>query len=208
MMLQECFEGILFIIAFEGVVARLGVNILATYAIINQGLMIARLPTLMYGNAVTVFASQSSGDKNYKGIYQVGRITFLSSLITYLCIAVSIRLFRDTFFHIFTSNENIFQLMPSMLPIMFLMMIASPLYEISKYLLQSLELSSKVFGLTACINIIIIIIILILWRVNTLSFTLLYSLYGLNFFILGILFAGMFVLHMKKVSLVAEFQNK
>ncbi len=198
MMMQECFEGILFIIAFEGVVARLGVNILATYAIVNQGLMIAKLPTLMYGNAVTVFASRANGQKNYKEIYQVGKITFFSSLITYLLSISLIWIFKDSFFHIFTDNESIFQLMPAMMPIMFMMMISTPLYEISKYLLQSLELSSRVFFLTACINIIILLIILILSHIKILSFTLLYSLYGINFFILGILFFSTFLVYMKK----------
>ena len=37
-MIQECFEGLVFIIAFEAFVSRLGVSTLAAYAIGSQGL--------------------------------------------------------------------------------------------------------------------------------------------------------------------------
>lgn len=197
MVLQECCEGILFIIAFEGVVARLGVNILATYAIIGQGLMIARLPTLMYGNAVTVFASEANGSKSHKGVFQVGRITLFSSLSMYLGITFLIWIWKDYFFQFFTTDPSVFQLMPSMLPIMFIVMVVSPLYEISKYLLQSLERSTTVFALTASINIIVLSIILILGNFDKLNFLRLYSLYGINFLVLGTLFSITFIFHMK-----------
>lgn len=198
MMLQECFEGIIFIIAFEGVVARFGVNTLATYAIIGQGLTIARLPTLMYGNAVTVFASEAHGENSRKGIFQVGKITVVSSMIGYLGITSGIGLFRELFFRFFTTDSNVLHQMTTMLPIMFVVMAVSPLYEIAKYLLQSLERSAIVFILTACINTIIIATIVVLWKLGRLNFLLLYSLYGLNFLILGILFTLLFILHMKK----------
>lgn len=197
MVLQECCEGILFIIAFEGVVARLGVNKLATYAIIGQGLMIARLPTLMYGNAVTVFASEANGSKSHKGVFQVGRITLFSSLSMYLGITFLIWIWKDYFFQFFTTDPSVFQLMPSMLPIMFIVMVVSPLYEISKYLLQSLERSTTVFALTASINIIVLSIILILGNFDKLNFLRLYSLYGINFLVLGTLFSITFIFHMK-----------
>lgn len=197
LMLQECFEGVIFIIAFEGVVTHLGLTISATYAIINQGLMMAKLPTLMYGNAVTVFASQSNGEKNDQNILRVGQITFLSSLLAYGGITVSIWIFRDSFFHLFTNDQAIFQLMPSMLPLMFLGMAVTPLYEIAKYLLQSLELSSLVLGLTASCNMMIMFVIFVLWQLDVLSFPLLYGMYGLNFFILGLFFTWVFRGHMK-----------
>jgi len=197
MVLQECCEGILFIIAFEGVVARLGVNILATYAIIGQGLMIARLPTLMYGNAVTVFASEANGRKSSKGVFQIGRITLFSSLMMYLGVISLIWILKDSFFQFFTNDPSVFQLMPSMLPIIFIVMVVSPLYEISKYLLQSLERSTTVFTLTISINTIVMIIILILMDSDKLNFTRLYSLYGINFLVLGILFTLTFMSHMK-----------
>lgn len=204
MMLQECLEGLLFIIVFEGIVARLGVSILATYSIIGQGLMIAKLPTFMYGNAVTVFASQANGENNYGKIYNIAKITFLSSLLAYLIFTFSIWYFKYPFFHLFTSDPLVFKLIPTMLPIMFLVMIVSPLYEISKYLLQSLEMSSKVFILTAIANIIITTLMIIIWYLKKLSFMILYSFYGLNFLSLGLVFTYLFIKHIKQAQMSSD----
>lgn len=192
LMIQECFEGLVFIIAFEAFVSRLGVSTLAAYAIGSQGLMIARLPALMYGNAVTVFASEANGQKNRQKILAVGKSTFASSFVAYVGTASLIWVFRPAFFQLFTTDVVVLDLLPAILPIMLGIMLVSPLYEITKYLLQSLERSRMVCVLTGCVNSLILMGIMVFWSSGQLNFFFLYCLYGLNFLILGSFFAGLF----------------
>lgn len=192
LMIQECFEGLVFIIAFEAFVSRLGVSTLAAYAIGSQGLMIARLPALMYGNAVTVFASEANGQKNRQKILAVGKSAFASSFVAYVGIASLIWGFRSAFFQLFTTDVAVLDLLPAILPIMLGIMLVSPLYEITKYLLQSLECSRMVCLLTGCVNSLVLMGITGFWSSGQLNFFFLYCLYGLNFLILGSFFAGLF----------------
>lgn len=188
LMIQEGFEGILFILAFEAFIARMGVGILATYALISQALMLAKLPTLMYGNAVTVFASEAYGQKNPDEIQAVGTLTFKSSLRWYLGVAIVFFVFNGPIFSLFTTDQSILALIPTMMPVMFLASLTTPAYEIFKYLAQSIDLSFRVCSLTALINSCIILIMLVLHFLKALDFTLLFSLYGLNFLILSLFF--------------------
>jgi hypothetical protein len=71
-------------------------------------------------------------------------------------------------------------------------MLVSPLYEITKYLLQSLECSRMVCLLTGCVNSLVLMGITGFWSSGQLNFFFLYCLYGLNFLILGSFFAGLF----------------
>ncbi|MFS0958053.1 MATE family efflux transporter [Enterococcus casseliflavus] len=192
LMIQECFEGLVFIIAFEAFVSRLGVSTLAAYAIGSQGLMIARLPALMYGNAVTVFASEANGQKNRQKILAVGKSAFVSSFVAYVGIASLIWVFRPAFFQLFTTDVAVLDLLPAILPIMLGIMLVSPLYEITKYLLQSLECSRTVCVLTGCVNSLVLVGIMVFWSSGQLNFFFLYCLYGMNFLILGSFFAGLF----------------
>lgn len=75
------------------------------------------------------------------------------------------------FFQLFTTDVVVLDLLPAILPIMLGIMLVSPLYEITKYLLQSLERSRTVCVLTGCVNSLILMGIMVFWRSGQLNFS-------------------------------------
>ena len=181
--IQEIFESVLFIMAFDALMGRQGLEILSIYAVISQLFSIVRLPAYMYAGAVSVFlpqASQKHGSKSFM------RVIYRNSYLMSFGFAVIVTLCANIFAEFLSSqiNTNIIALTAFTM----LVMAATPLYESSKMLLQSSHAEKWVVSLTALVNIMSIAILLVIQVLGFQTYQTLYFVYGLSLVILSILF--------------------
>lgn len=185
---QEILEGVIFVIVFEALISRLGVQKLAIYAICSQALNLIQLPTYMYGNAITVFISEANGEKNLEKAIQSFKIGIGSSFLLSIFLSLLILTNLATFTSLFSDNRMIQKSIFSYVLVAILSMILFPLYELTKISLQSLHKENFVLLSTIAVNLVIIFLMLIGRVLDIFSFFGLYMLYGVNILVLGILF--------------------
>ena len=197
---QEILEGFLFIIIFEILMARLGVRTLAIYALSSQFLALVKMPSLMYGQAESIFIPESLGE-NKQNQRQIFKICLFSSYIYYLGFGLILFTFSKNISKFFLDNPKIIQELPKYLILVFTCSLSSPLYEISKYALQSLELENTVFKYTFLINLLAILSMTLVYINKQASFTSLFMITGLNSLILAGIFLKIFLQTTKKATL-------
>lgn len=181
--IQEIFESVLFIMAFDALMGRQGLEILSIYAVISQLFSIVRLPAYMYAGAVSVFLPQASQKHENKSFM---RVIYRNSYLMSFGFAVIVTLCANIFAEFLSSqiNTNIIALTAFTM----LVMAATPLYESSKMLLQSSHAEKWVVSLTALVNIMSIAILLVIQVLGFQTYQTLYFVYGLSLVILSILF--------------------
>ena len=181
--IQEIFESVLFIMAFDALMGRQGLEILSIYAVISQLFSIVRLPAYMYAAAVSVFLPQASQKHENKSFM---RVIYRNSYLMSFGFAVIVTLCANIFAEFLSSqiNTNIIALTAFTM----LVMAATPLYESSKMLLQSSHAEKWVVSLTALVNIMSIAILLVIQVLGFQTYQTLYFVYGLSLVILSILF--------------------
>lgn len=181
--IQEIFESVLFIMAFDALMGRQGLEILSIYAVISQLFSIVRLPAYMYAGAVSVFLPQASQKHENRSFM---RVIYRNSYLMSFGFAVIVTLCANIFAEFLSSqiNTNIIALTAFTM----LVMAATPLYESSKMLLQSSHAEKWVVSLTALVNIMSIAILLVIQVLGFQTYQTLYFVYGLSLVILSILF--------------------
>ena len=56
---QEILESVLFIMVFDALMSRLGVELLAIYAVISQLLSIVSVPSFVYSTTVSIYLPEA-----------------------------------------------------------------------------------------------------------------------------------------------------
>jgi Na+-driven multidrug efflux pump len=189
---QEILEGILFIVIFEAFISRIGVLILASYSILMQGLSYAKMPIAVYSNAVTVYASEAYGERNLKKVRQYTVWSFVIIAILYIFCASLFYFFNQSYTYFLTEDELVAENVKKYVVLAIMMIFPTVIYENFKYALQSLEKEKLVLGLTGSVNVIAIGLMVLLFKLKCLNFTILLSIYGMNYFILGVIFVFIF----------------
>ena len=177
---QEILESVLFIMVFDALMGRQGIRILSIYAVISQLLSIVRIPAFMYSGAVAIFLpeAQNKNEMNhllsviYKNVYWVSAIF------------VAIAVLGANLFAQFLSVKISQTIMPMTLYTMIIMG-ATPLYESSKVMLQSLNDEKWVLKITSIVNLSSILLLVIIQLIGFQSYYTLYAIYGLSLFILS-----------------------
>lgn len=185
---QEILEGTIFVIIFEAIIAQSGKLNLAAYALIAQGLTIIKLPTFMFANAVTIFASEAFGEKDKKKMLEVTKISYFLSLFGYISFAIIIYFFKEPFLSFFSHDGRVLTLGIEKLPVLFLFSISTVGYEISKYSLQSVEYENYVIRKTFLVNLFCILGMSIITFKKVVTLDLIFYLYFVNFLALSSIF--------------------
>ncbi|SJZ40230.1 putative efflux protein, MATE family [Pilibacter termitis] len=188
LMLQDILEGVLFIIVFEAIVARLGVNVLAVYAIAVQVFALVKLPTLMYGQAISIFVPESIGEKDDRKEKKIFYFSLKNATLFYIVLSVLFFATSEKIAMIFSTDKVVIKEFSSYLGVILLIMMFTPIYELGKYLLQAKENHTFVLRMTTIVNIVTLLFMILLKNMNVIGFIGLYCLNGLNFFLLSILF--------------------
>jgi Na+-driven multidrug efflux pump len=185
--IQEIFESVIFILVFDALMSRQGLQTLSIYAIVTQLFSIIRLPAYMYGGAVSVFLPEVRKEKREKPfIYMISSC----SLIFYLLLGGLALLFSSLFVQLFLHSPNS-QTQLSLHPyleITIFTMIFTSIYEISKTYLQSSDNENFVVSRTIIVNIISVLVLVFLQITQKQSYANLFLIYGLNLLILSLIF--------------------
>lgn len=177
---QEILESVLFIMVFDALMGRQGIDTLAIYAVISQLFSIARMPAFMYSGAVSIFFPESQKRNETKKIMNViYRNTYLVSGGFVIIIVLG-----SNFFAQFLSDKITQDIMSTTLFTMIIMG-ATPLYETTKMLLQSTDDSKWVLKVTTIINVLSVSLLLLIQVVGFQSYYTLYFVYGLSQLILS-----------------------
>ena len=181
--IQEILESVLFIMVFDALMGRQGLKILSIYAVISQLFSIVRLPAFMYAGAVSIFLPQANQKHESKRfIWVIYRNSYLVSIIFAVLVTLCANIFAG-----FLSSQINTNIIP-MTAFTMLVMIATPLYESSKMLLQSSHAEKWVVSMTTVVNIVSIAVLLIIQILGFQSYQSLYFIYGLSLVILSLLF--------------------
>lgn len=180
---QEILESVLFIMVFDAFMARLGLKILAIYAVISQLLSIVRVPSFVYSTTVSVYLPEAEKTGDINGFLKV---IFKNAYATSILLVCSIILLSNSLAH-FLSDEITTNIVPITL-YTFLVMGASPIYESSKMLLQSFGDEKFVLHVSILINLICVVLLTLLQVLKVQTYFSLYFIYGLSLFVLSLIF--------------------
>lgn len=180
---QEILESVLFIMVFDALMSRLGVELLAIYAVISQLLSIVSVPSFVYSTTVSIYLPEAEkiGEVNVflKNIFK-------NSYGVSLLLACPIVLSSNVLAH-FLSDEITSNIIPLTL-YTFIIMGISPIYESSKMLLQVTENEKFVLQVSIWINLICVAIMILFQFLRVQTYFSLYFIYGLSLTVLSIIF--------------------
>lgn len=180
---QEVLESVLFIIVFDAFMARLGLEMLAIYAVVSQLLSIVRVPSFMYSATLSVYLPEAEKTGDVKEFLQT---IFKNSYTASMLLACPVVLLSNILSH-FLSDEITTNIVPITL-YTFLVMGISPIYESAKMLLQSFGNEKFVLHISILINLASVMILTILQLLKAQTYLSLYFVYGLNLFVLSLIF--------------------
>lgn len=183
---QELLEGVIFVIVFEALIARLGVTTLALYGLCAQALTIVKMPTYMYENAITIFSSKAHGRKDTEEMKRIFKITLLSSSAFYLIFSLIIGVNARTFAGLFQAGLFV-EKFPSYLLIVLISSIFFVSYENLKGILQSMNNEKYVLRRAFIVNLVLFLIMLAGKILGIVTFAFLYILYGTSLAILTLI---------------------
>lgn len=180
---QEILESVLFIMVFDALMARLGVELLAIYAVTSQLLSIVRVPAFVYATAVSVYLPQAE---------KSGQVSAFLKTICKNAYAVSLVLsvllvFLSNSLANFLSSEITQNIVPITL-FTVIVMCVSPLYESTKMVLQSLEDETFVLRISILVNLLCVGAMLFLQLLQLQTYFSLYFIYGVSLAVLSLLF--------------------
>jgi Na+-driven multidrug efflux pump len=186
---QEILESVIFIMVFEALIARLGVESLAIYAIVALSLVFLKMAGYMYAGSLNIFLGEAiGGGENRSGKRAVIFAAGLSAMVSYVVIAVVLLWNMTSFSSFFSKDARIVGQMPQVCLVIFIAMIAFPLYEISKYALQTSGQENFVVRLTGIINIASLAVMILGSVLKVTNLIELNVLYGLNLLVLSLIF--------------------
>jgi putative MATE family efflux protein len=190
---QELLEGVLFIIIFEALISRIGVLTLTSYSLLLQGLNYAKLPTFMYSNSLFVFISEAYGERNARKVNQnmIGAVGL--SALFYFLISLLFIFNCESFASFFTSDGRVIEYLSQYIVLGSICIFTTVFYETMKATLLSLEKEKVVLLVTTIVYFIAIAVLSILSYFDILGFSLALIIYGINYFILDIVFIVIFL---------------
>jgi Na+-driven multidrug efflux pump len=186
--LQELFEGIIFLLFLDAMIARLDTISLGIYSILNQALVYLKMPMYMYGNALTIFGSEAYGARNKNQLIEVRKVTLFLSVGMYLLLAIVLYRLRAFFIPVFTAEKQLIAAAATAMLPLFLLSLPAVIYELNKNVLQVLDKSKSVVMWTCCLNLFTMAVVLIVYNVHFLTLKRLFLLYAINYIVLAIIF--------------------
>ena len=195
---QELLEGVIFVIGFEALMARLGLTTLALYGLCAQALSIVKMPTYMYENALTIFGAQAFSQQKPQKIKKIVRITLISSSFFYLLLAGLISSQARFFAKLYAKSGSDFSqhFLPALL-IALTCSLAFVIYENVKGILQAMNEAKFVLRQAFAVNLALFLLMLVLQILGKTSFTSLFLLYGASLLLLSLMLGHKFRQKMK-----------
>ena len=187
-MIQEIFDGTIFVIIFNMIVIRIGNNEFAGYSIITNLIMFLFTFKHIYGSATLSLISISSGEKNFRNLIDYPKISVKITTILFIFGSALFFIFREYLPKLITDDVSVQNITTKFLIFFLVANICSSYSYIYKCALQGLNKNMFLLKTTAGVNILSLILMLILTQIFDLSlFGVAFSQF-VNEFILSIIF--------------------
>jgi len=187
-MIQEIFDGTIFVIIFNMIVIRIGNNEFAGYSIITNLIMFLFTFKHIYGSATLSLISISSGEKNFRNLIDYPKISVKITTVLFIFGSVLFFIFREYLPKLITDDVSVQNIATKFLIFFLIANICSSYSYIYKCALQGLNKNMFLLKTTAGVNILSLILMLILTQIFDLSlFGVAFSQF-VNEFILSVIF--------------------
>ncbi|MFT4452387.1 MATE family efflux transporter [Parvimonas sp. G1425] len=187
-MIQEIFDGTIFVIIFNMIVIRIGNNEFAGYSIITNLIMFLFTFKHIYGSATLSLISISSGEKNIRNLIDYPKISVKITTILFIFGSALFFIFREYLPKLITDDVSVQNIATKFLIFFLIANICSSYSYIYKCALQGLNKNMFLLKTTAGVNILSLILMLILTQIFDLSlFGVAFSQF-VNEFILSVIF--------------------
>lgn len=187
-MIQEIFDGTIFVIIFNMIVIRIGNNEFAGYSIITNLIMFLFTFKHIYGSATLSLISISSGEKNFRNLIDYPKISVKITTILFIFGSALFFIFREYLPKLITDDVLVQNIATKFLIFFLIANICSSYSYIYKCALQGLNKNMFLLKTTAGVNILSLILMLILTQIFDLSlFGVAFSQF-VNEFILSVIF--------------------
>lgn len=187
-MIQEIFDGTIFVIIFNMIVIRIGNNEFAGYSIITNLIMFLFTFKHIYGSATLSLISISSGEKNFRNLIDYPKISVKITTVLFIFGSALFFIFREYLPKLITDDVSVQNIATKFLIFFLIANICSSYSYIYKCALQGLNKNMFLLKTTAGVNILSLILMLILTQIFDLSlFGVAFSQF-VNEFILSIIF--------------------
>lgn len=187
-MIQEIFDGTIFVIIFNMIVIRIGNNEFAGYSIITNLIMFLFTFKHIYGSATLSLISISSGEKNFRNLMDYPKISVKITTVLFIFGSALFFIFREYLPKLITDDVSVQNITTKFLIFFLIANICSSYSYIYKCALQGLNKNMFLLKTTAGVNILSLILMLILTQIFDLSlFGVAFSQF-VNEFILSVIF--------------------
>ena len=187
-MIQEIFDGTIFVIIFNMIVIRIGNNEFAGYSIITNLIMFLFTFKHIYGSATLSLISISSGEKNFRNLIDYPKISVKITTVLFIFGSALFFIFREYLPKLITDDVSVQNIATKFLIFFLITNICSSYSYIYKCALQGLNKNMFLLKTTAGVNILSLILMLILTQVFDLSLFGVAFAQFVNEFILSVIF--------------------
>ena len=187
-MIQEIFDGTIFVIIFNMIVIRIGNNEFAGYSIITNLIMFLFTFKHIYGSATLSLISISSGEKNFRNLIDYPKISVKITTVLFIFGSALFFIFREYLPKLITDDVSVQNITTKFLIFFLIANICSSYSYIYKCALQGLNKNMFLLKTTAGVNILSLILMLILTQIFDLSLFGVAFAQFVNEFILSVIF--------------------
>lgn len=187
-MIQEIFDGTIFVIIFNMIVIRIGNNEFAGYSIITNLIMFLFTFKHIYGSATLSLISISFGEKNFRNLIDYPKIAVKITTVLFIFGSTLFFIFKEYLPKLITDDGSVQNIAIKFLIFFLIANICSSYSYIYKCALQGLNKNMFLLKTTAGVNILSLILMLILTQVFDLSLFGVAFAQFVNEFILSVIF--------------------
>lgn len=199
-MLQEVLEGSVFSVLIITLIAKLGENIISSYSISMKIVSICLLPMYMYCNSLTVLVGEYQSKKEYLKMKILPITAIITIISVYVVVAVLSYIYKESLIRTLTNINSVQECTLHMLKTVLFFSVFQILFEISKYVLQSIGKSKKALKTTVIINSLASIILIVLNIYNLLDLKIVLEILALNYLILSVFFLEGYIKEVREYS--------
>ncbi len=191
---EELLEGSIFVLMINAIISNIGINEIGAYLLAKNVLEIILISMYMYGSAELTLVGEKIGQHLYGEIKKIAFSGVLISFSIYVVLSIFVIIFKNDVPKMISNDKNLIGLASQIMIPMVIMNLFNPIQTIYKYVLQACSDGKYVLYITALINVIAFIIIMILYMIGW----KLWSVF-IGFFVNYVLAMFVYLFRLKKV---------
>lgn len=160
---EELLEGSIFVLTVNAIISNIGINEIGAYLLAKNVLEIILISMYMYGSAELTLVGEKIGQHLYKEIKKIAFAGVLLSCSIYVVLSIFVIIFKEDVPKIISNDKNLISLASKIMVPMVIMNLFNPIQTVYKYVLQACSDGKYVLYITAFINMIAFIIIMVLY---------------------------------------------